>query len=69
MVVDSANEMLYQSCLKELLGSSDTTVNHVRCIILYDFFCYFDVKCGDWTANLFGLRMLGTCRVVKLFLE
>lgn len=28
MVVDSANEMLYQSCLKELLGSSDTTVNH-----------------------------------------
>jgi len=36
MIIDSAEEMFYWSCLKILLGSSDTTKNHVRCIIEYD---------------------------------
>ncbi|KAG0517055.1 hypothetical protein BDA96_09G055300 [Sorghum bicolor] len=37
MLIDSAEEMLYQSCLEILLGSSDTTTNH-QDVVLKVFF-------------------------------
>ncbi|CAD6334561.1 unnamed protein product [Miscanthus lutarioriparius] len=53
MIIDSAEEMLYQSCLKILLGSSDTTTNH-QDVVLQVFFDKHIQKLIDVIASSYA---------------